>query len=124
MHRAALLVVLVVACRDHETPPTTLPDDAKANVAPLTPHKRELLALYDREVERRAATDFATLPPSDGVLGPDPYRIAALPQGGHVGILRGDDVVVLLRDGVEVARATAPPSPSGLAVTSSGEVLL
>ena len=47
-----------------------------------TQHERELATLLAFEQQRRAATDFAALPPSEVVLGPDPYRIAALRGGG------------------------------------------
>src|SRR5689334_8421645 len=79
------------------------------------PHDRELQALRAFEQQRRAATDFAALPPSDIALGPDPYRIAALPGGKQlVGLLRGESAVVVLDDdATELARVAAPRSPSG-----------
>ncbi len=90
------------------------------------PHERELAALLAFEEQRRAATDFATLPPSDRAFGPDPYRIAALPGGERfVGLLRGESALVELDDeGHERARIAAPRSASGLAVSSDGDVLV
>jgi len=99
---------------------------AAAPTEPPPPHERELAALRAFELRRRAATDFATLPPSDAAFGPDPYRIAALPGGERlVGLLRGESAVVVLdRDGTELSRIAAPGSPSGLAVSSDGDVLV
>jgi len=116
---AAVLVVpgalaSAAACRDH--PPST---------APL-PHERELATLRMFEQQRRTATDFAALPPSNLVLGPDPYRIAALRGGDRlVGVLRGDSVVVVLdREAAELTRVAAPRSPSGLAVSAEDDILV
>jgi len=93
---------------------------------PPPPHERELAALRAFEQQRRAATDFATLPPSDATFGPDPYRIAALAGGElFVGLLRGESAVVVLdRDGTELSRVAAPGSPSGLAVSPAGDVFV
>ncbi|HET7504935.1 MAG TPA: c-type cytochrome [Kofleriaceae bacterium] len=112
-----LLLAILAACHDHGAGPAP---------AEPPPHDLELRNLRAFEIERRAATDFATLPPSDVAFGPDPYRIAALHGGERlVGVLRGESAVVLLdRDGVELARAPAPRSPSGLAVTTDDDVLV
>lgn len=124
---AATLVVLAsaIACRGHKS---TGSDDADRAVAPSneSPHARELAALYSFEERRRSATDFAALPPSDVVLGPDPYRIERLGDGKRlIGLLRGESVVVALdHDGVELARVAAPRSASGLAVSADGDVLV
>ncbi|MDI1434398.1 hypothetical protein [Polyangium sorediatum] len=78
------------------------------------------------EAERRAATDFAALPPSDAAFGADPYAIAALPGGERfVALLRGRDVIVVLDASMrELARLPAPASPSGLVVTPEGRSML
>jgi len=88
--------------------------------------ERALAALRAFEQQRRAATDVAALPPSDEVMGPDPYRIAALGDGERlVGLLRGASAVVVLdADGAELSRAAAPRSPGGLAVSADGDVLV
>jgi len=92
--------------------------------SPPAPHEPALAKLRAFEAQRRAATDFATLPPSDRALGPDPYRIAALGDR-WVGILRGESAVVLLdRDGAELARIAAPRSPSGLAIARDGAIFV
>ncbi|HEU4735029.1 MAG TPA: c-type cytochrome [Kofleriaceae bacterium] len=113
----ALLLAILAACHDRA-----------AGTAPPEPppHDRELRLLRAFEQERRAATDFATLPPSDVAFGPDPYRIAPLHGGERmVGLLRGESAVVLLdRDGAELARVAAPRSPSGLAVSGDDDVLV
>ncbi|HMG23600.1 MAG TPA: hypothetical protein VK607_19835, partial [Kofleriaceae bacterium] len=126
---AAVLVALAsTAYRDRG--PVTAPDPAvspaRAAAEPPPPHEPELAALRAFEDRRRAAADFAALPPSDQALGPDPYRIAALPGGAQlVGLLRGESAVVVLdRDGAELARLPAPASPSGLAVSAEGDVVV
>jgi len=93
--------------------------------AATSPHKRELLALYDVEERLRRDTDFATQPGSDVALGADPYRIARVRDGVWCGLLRGESAVVLLDDRAhELARAATPASPNGLAVTAAGDVLV
>lgn len=100
---------------DHAPAPS-----ASAPADPLAP-------LHTYEEGRRAATDFARAPASDHLFGPDPYAIRKLPGAAprYAAILRGRDAVVLL-DGAfrELARAPAPTSPSGLAVTPSGEIFV
>ncbi|MGE3453487.1 MAG: c-type cytochrome [Kofleriaceae bacterium] len=100
--------------------------EAVAEASPAAkPHEHELTALRELEDQRRAATDFAALPGSDRSLGPDPYRIARVTRDRFVGVLRGESAVVLLgATGTELARAAAPRSPSGLAVTGAGDVLV
>src|SRR5260221_12919037 len=91
-------------CRERDTSPAT-PTIAAAQ----SPHKRELLELYAFEERRRHEIDFATLPPSERVLGPDPYRIARLGDGTRVGILRGESAIVAIDDrGAERSRIPAP----------------
>lgn len=116
------LVAVVAACRHRETT-----DGVASRPATEEPaHDRELAALRAFEEQRRTTTDFATLPPSEQVLGPDPYRIAAL-HGGKplIGVLRGESAVVVLDgDAAELARVAAPRSPSGLAVSADDDVLV
>ena len=110
------------ACHDRESLHVAA---RRAAAAPAGEHDHELTALRTFEQQRRASTNFATLPPSDQVMGPDPYRIAALHGGGLVGLLRGDSAVVRLDgDGAEQARVAAPRSPGGLAVSSQDDVLV
>ena len=128
MGLAAVLVVVAsaAACRDRtrKAAPSGVAPGAAVPAPPE--HERELAALRAFEQQRRAATDFATLPPSDQVLGPDPYRIAALHRGGRlIGLLRGESAVVVLdADGAELARVAAPRSPGGLAVSADDDVLV
>jgi DNA-binding beta-propeller fold protein YncE len=106
-------------CRDAEraTAPSTAASDE--------PHERELAALHAFEEQRRAAIDFAALPPSDVALGPDPYRIAALRDGRLIGLLRGESAAVLLdASGAELARIAAPRSPGGLAVSGDDALVV
>ena len=102
-------------------------DHAAPEAAPPAPDP--LAPLHALEDARRAATDFAHLPPSDRSRGPDPYRILALPAGSgparFVGLLRGRDALVLLDASLrEIDRQTTAASPSGLAVSATGEVVV
>jgi hypothetical protein len=112
--------------REPATAPAGVTPGANTTAPEAPLHERELAALYAFEQERRTATDFAALPPSDQVLGPDPYRIAALGGGARlVGLLRGESAVVALDDqGAELSRVAAPASPSGLAVSADDDVLV
>jgi len=121
------------SCRDREpvTAPSGAASPAGATAPPAPPpHDHELQALRAFEQQRRTTTDFATLPPSNLALGPDPYRIAALGAPARsperfVGLLRGASAVVTLDgDGTELTRLAAPRSPSGLAVSSEADVLV
>jgi hypothetical protein len=127
--RALIALACVAACRDRA--PGTAPEGAaaRAHATPPEepqPHQRELDALRAFEQRRRTATDFATLPPSEQVLGPDPYRVAALHGGDQlVGLLRGESAVVVLdASGAELARIAAPRSPSGLAVSADDDLFV
>ncbi|MEO7730331.1 MAG: hypothetical protein ABIY55_05125, partial [Kofleriaceae bacterium] len=115
-HRlAALVIASSAACRGPAL---------EMSSSPPAPHEPALARLRAFEAQRRAATDFATLPPSDSALGPDPYRIAALGDR-WIGLLRGESAVVLLdRDGAELARIAAPRSPSGLAIARDGAIFV
>jgi hypothetical protein len=125
---AAILVVIAsaAACRDRA--PSAAPSGVASGATVSAPpeHERELAVLRAFEQQRRAATDFATLPPSDQVLGPDPYRIAALHGGARlIGLLRGESAVVVLDpEAAELARAAAPRSPSGLAVSADDDLIV
>jgi len=126
------LVALVSACGD--LTPDVSRSGARSSAtaarsapaaAPVDNHERELATLRTFEQQRRAATDFATLPPSDVALGPDPYRVATLAGGLRIGLLRGESAVVVLDAlGREQERLAAPRSPSGLAVSRDGDVLV
>ncbi len=82
-------------------------------------------ALRSVETERRAQTNFATLAPSDRVLGADPYAIAPIGDGKRfASILRGRDAIVVLDASLkELQRLPAPRSPTGLAVSSDGKTV-
>ena len=78
------------------------------------------------DAKRRTGADFARLPTWDRLSGPDPYVVARLPQASRlVGILRGDDALVVL-DGEmhEIERLPAPAAPVALAVTDEGNVFV
>jgi hypothetical protein len=86
---------------------------------PAAPSEEERLReeLRRFEQERRRTANFATAPASDRLLGADPYAIRPLARDRFLGILRGVGAVVLLDAELhEIARAEAPPSPSGLAL--------
>jgi len=79
-----------------------------------------LLELRRFENSRRRATDFAHPAPGDQQFGADPYRLAALPGGQVLGLLRGSAELRLYSPQLrELDRAAAPRRGSALAV--SGE---
>lgn len=92
--------------------------DAAAAPDPLT-------ALREFEGARRKTADFERIPSSEGSLGPDPIRIVALPRSDRaLGLLRGRAALVVLDASLhEVKRLPAPRSPTGLAVSASGDVV-
>jgi hypothetical protein len=106
---AATLAAAMVAgsCADELDP---LPESSPIGLA--------LASIRAHEDELRRGTDFTAVVGRHRALGPDPYRVALAPSGEHVvGLLRGEDAVVLLdRDLAEIARAPAPRLASALAV--------
>jgi hypothetical protein len=108
--RRRWVVAAVVACVSCGSPggggdaPAPSPDD------------RILAELRRFEGERRGAADFAAAPPSERVLGADPYAIRPALPDRFLGLLRGEGALVLLDSELhELHRAAAPGSPSGLA---------
>ena len=102
-------------------------DAAKGDggVGAATPTAPDPIAeLRPFEAATRSAFDFVSPPSAETGLGPDPWAVRRVGTG-WVGILRGRSAVVLLDDDLrEVDRLPAPRSPTGLAVTKSGEVLV
>ena len=94
--------------------------------APTAPAPDPLAALRQWENSTRARTDFEHAATSETALGPDPYAVWRIGGSQHrVGILRGQSALVELDASMrEVARLAAPESPSGLAVSDDGEVLV
>jgi hypothetical protein len=92
--------------------------DAETVADPLVP----LRAFED---SHRKSADFARIPSSEESLGPDPIRIAVLPRSERaLGLLRGRAALVVLDVSLhEVKRLGAPRSPTGLAVSASGDVV-
>jgi hypothetical protein len=84
----------------------------------------ERLRAFD--ASRRTGADFAHLPTWDRLSGPEPYAIARVPGSPRlVGILRGDDALVVLDDAMrEVQRVSAPSAPVALAVAEDGAVVV
>jgi len=81
---------------------------------------RERLAQF--EASRRAATDFARLPPANRSHGADPYALASLDAEHLVGVLRGASALVLLDTRLrELQRIDVPGSAVALTVSESGE---
>jgi hypothetical protein len=111
---AALVLAAVLSACGPNTDEATASDPVSA----------ALNRLRDLETSRRAATDFHTEGAADDALGPDPTALAALPDGRRaVGVLRGAAAVVLLdRDGRELARAPAPRSAASVTVGPAGDV--
>jgi hypothetical protein len=124
---AALAVIASATVGCHREPATAAEASGvhAGDTATRDAHERELGVLHAFEQQRRSATDFAALPPSEVVLGPDPYRIAPLAGGRLIGVLRGESAAVMLDgDGAELARVAAPRSPGGLAVSSEDDVVI
>lgn len=137
-----VLGLAAVACDGRAGPPASggSPRD------PLETQRQPdpLEALRQFEAARRDSTDFARLPSSDRAFGPDPIalvpisakvapeRRAAAPGApapiapgapALISPLRGRDALVLLDGSLrELSRAPAPASPTGVAVTASGDV--
>lgn len=93
-------------------------------VALPSAHGAEPEELVAFENERRAATNWETRRRAD--FGADPFRLipAGIPER-WVGLLRGADTVVLLDpNGRTIASAPTPPSPTGVARTDEGDLLV
>jgi hypothetical protein len=89
------------------------------------PDPDPVAVLRDWENATRRDFDFGHAPTSDTALGTDPYVIRGVGPGRFVGILRGRSALVALdADLNEIDRVAAPRSPSGLAVTPTGEILV
>lgn len=122
MTQALCIALLLVACGDSERTSWTATVPASATKRAQR-HKAEVDALREFEESRRVATDFAALPPSDRAFGPDPYAVVSTGSDRVVGILRGDDAIVLLdADARELDRRPAPASPATLAADPAGGV--
>jgi hypothetical protein len=127
------LLVLAAACNPR-TPPerdggdghdvaTTTGGGATATDS-TDPADRPIAELRPFEEATRASFDFERPPSAETGLGADPWTIRRVP-GGWVGILRGRSAIVLLDEDLhELARLPSPRSPTGLALTASGEVLV
>ncbi len=95
--------------------------DAAGDAAPAPNPIAELRPFED---ELRRSFDFVTPPSAETGLGADPWAVRHVP-GGWVGILRGRSALVLLDDDLrEITRLPTPRSPTGLALTPNGEVLV
>ncbi len=88
-------------------------------------------ALRAFENETRRKIDFAHAKTSETALGPGPYILRRAPWDDGVGgprwlgLLRGRSALVELDSSLkEVARLSAPESPTGLAVGANGEVFV
>jgi hypothetical protein len=96
-----------------------------------------LQPLRDFEADRRDSTDFAHFPPSDTMLGSDPYalrRVLLSTQPGtsgaptsprFVGLLRGRSAIVALDESLhQTSLLEAPSSASSMAITKEGDVFV
>jgi hypothetical protein len=117
----------------HPSTPGTPGGVAATGSAPVAD---PLAALRAWENATRARTDFAHAKTSATALGADPYAIRLIRRGDAagtgssgatrlVGILRGRSELVVLDDAMrELERLPAPESPTGIAVTANGDVLV
>jgi len=78
------------------------------------------------DAAQRTRAEFAHLPTWDRLSGPEPYAVARVPSSPHlVGILRGDDAVVVLDDAMhEIQRLAAPLAPTALALGEDGSLFV
>src|SRR6185436_2282628 len=77
-----------------------------------------LSELRGLEMSRRRETDFAHPPPEEQRFGADPYRVAALPEGRALALLRGRGELWLYSAELEpIDRAPAPARGSALMVS-------
>ena len=114
---ALAVAALAVSCGDRTEP---------ADSAPADPAPAAVGRLHAFEEARRSALDVRTAPTSDQVMGVDPVAIRPLADTGLVvGLLRGRSTMVVLDETMsEQQRLATPESPTGLAVTPSGDVLV
>lgn len=121
--RSAVLTLVVgaaFACRTPSGSSDGPSSDAGARDAATNP----IAELRPFEAEMRRAFDFASPPSAEVGMGADPWALRRV-ASGWVGILRGRSAVVLLDEELsEIGRSPAPRSPTGLAVTKTGEVLV
>jgi hypothetical protein len=115
-HLVLLLVTVAVAggcAREEKTP-----------AAPT--HAEALERLRAFETTRRGETDFARLPGSNHVMGPDPAAVRRVPGTPYlVGLLRNRSAIVLLDgDAHEIERLHAPAGATGLAVTPEADIFV
>jgi mono/diheme cytochrome c family protein len=98
-----------------------LGDRHPGDTAAVETQAQILAELRRLESARRRATDFAHLPTADQGFGADPYRLAALPGGQVLGLLRGSAELRLYSPELqELDRAPAPRRSSALAVLGDG----
>lgn len=122
-----LVAALAAACSARSGEATRRDADASAAATISAAASDPIADLRPYEDETRRAFDFARPPSAETGMGADPWALRRLPAParGWVGILRGRSAVVLLDDELrEVARATTPRSPTGLALAKNGDVLV
>jgi hypothetical protein len=86
--------------------------------------QRQVLSeLRQLENSKRRASDFAHPEPEDQRFGADPYRVAVLPDGRVLGLLRGSAELRLYSPQLELVQsAPAPRRASSLAVLHDGSL--
>ena len=118
---------LAAACTTRSADATRR-EPSSVDASTLGPSDTDSIAvLRGFEEETRRAFDFAKPPSAETGMGADPWAVRHLasPARGWVGILRGRSAVVLLDEDLhEIARATAPRSPTGLAIARNGNILV
>ncbi|MBX3191661.1 MAG: hypothetical protein KF819_32005 [Labilithrix sp.] len=121
---AALALALALAACSSRVAPQAGSSGGGAATTPGQSPVDPIAALRPFEEEVRRGLDLARPPSAETGLGADPWAVRRV-AGGFVGILRGRAALVLLDDALkEIARIPAPRSPTGLAVTPAGEVIV
>ena len=122
--RVRVLLLLAFCAMGTACSTRTSAEAPAADAGPLTTPADPIAMLQPFEAETRRTFDLAKPPSAETGLGADPWALRHVP-GGFVGILRGRAAVVLLDEELrELARLPAPRSPTGLALTQGGEVLV
>jgi hypothetical protein len=116
----AVLAFLTACARDR-----VLREPAPTSATGSSPSKERVRALRARENALRSRYSPSETPAWLDASGADPYRIAALPDEGFVGILRGSKALVVLDAELQQRkRVELEEAPTALCVSSNDRALV